>query len=115
LVAEVYDEVCYYLIGSSGHTVVTIRSAADAEGTIVLAPYGQWSAGKGNVKLRWRGSRVLEITVPNRTTPYNHHPKWKGIDVVLHYENDDPADRQKWNQEVEEFKRRREEERRKLP
>jgi hypothetical protein len=103
--AEVYDELCYALIGSSMATVVEVRWGSESKGTGVLAPFGEWEGGE-HVRLRWQNASILEIAVPNRTSPYLYLPKYKSVTIVLRYEGDDPADREQWWRAVQDGRRR---------
>jgi hypothetical protein len=94
-IASVQEEVCTTTRGdaAAGITVVLV-SAMDAEhrGRIFLMPVPRsrddWP------RVRWQGTALVEVRVPNLSEPNPPQPEYEGIKVQLAYCGDNPADRE---------------------
>jgi hypothetical protein len=99
--ATIYWEVQDLGLGSDYRTIVELRGVGGKPGTRVLHPYGPWGHGK-DLRLRWLGPRVLEVSVPNRTAFYPVVRDDDSIEIRVTYQNDDPEDRALWLRAVKE-------------
>lgn len=45
---------------------------------------------------RWLSSQKLQITVPNKSLIGRQRISFEGVDVVIKFEPDDPAERERW-------------------
>ncbi len=93
--AIVHEEMCDRgLFSEFGRSVELLREGT-ARRTRVLTPEGEWDAGN-EVILRWRASRVLEVSVPNRTVLIYSVHEHEGVEIRVVYRDNDPDDRQRW-------------------
>jgi hypothetical protein len=54
-------------------------------------------------RLRWLSSTKLQITVPNKSLIGLQKASYEGIEIVVKFDPDDPAERQRFLQETERF------------
>jgi hypothetical protein len=95
-IAEVHKDICDAGLGVAQEEVVEVRARGiDRSRTVVLMPSGQWTKPE-EVTLRWLDKRILEISVPNRTTFSSSISRVKDVEIKVVYKNDDPADRARW-------------------